>query len=64
MREKYSVLMNQTSKARIFEVITRPRQNVKLADRETLLSSVSEVELFKDFIDSYHRTLSGEEELE
>lgn len=60
MREKYSVLMNQTSKARIFEVITRPRQNVKLADRETLLSSVSEVELFKDFMDSYHRTLSGE----
>ena len=53
MRAKYSDLMLQTHKAHQFEVITRPRQNSALADRETLLSVVSEVDLFKDFLDSY-----------
>lgn len=59
IREKYSQLMDQTAQARLFEVITRPRQNVRLADRQTLLSTVSEVELFKDFMDSYRNTLTG-----
>lgn len=53
MREKYSDLMAQTTKAKTFEVITRPRQSGALADRETLLSVVSEVDLFKEFLDSY-----------
>ncbi|PCI56065.1 MAG: hypothetical protein COB36_04535 [Alphaproteobacteria bacterium] len=53
MRAKYSDLMLQTHKARQFEVITRPRHSSALADRETLLSVVSEVDLFKDFLDSY-----------
>ena len=53
MREKYSDLMAQTTKAKVFEVITRPRQSGALADRETLLSVVSEVDLFKEFLDSY-----------
>jgi predicted negative regulator of RcsB-dependent stress response len=52
-REKYSVLMSQTNKTRLFDVVTRPRQNAGLADRETLLNSVSEVDLFKNFLDSY-----------
>ena len=53
MRTKYNDLMLQTSKARQFEVITRPRGTTALADRETLLSIVSEVDLFKDFLESY-----------
>lgn len=53
MREKYTDSMAQTDKARIFEVITRPRQNAALADRETLMGIVSEVDLFKDFLESY-----------
>jgi len=52
MREKYSDSMAQTKRARIFEVITRPRQNAALADRETLLGIVSEVDLFSDFLES------------
>ncbi|MEZ5815124.1 MAG: tetratricopeptide repeat protein [Alphaproteobacteria bacterium] len=56
MREKYTDLMTQTEKAKTFEVITRPRQSGALADRETLLSVVSEVDLFKDFLDSYKTT--------
>ena len=53
MREKYTDLMTQTSKSKVFEVITRPRQSGALADRETLLSVVSEVDLFKEFLDAY-----------
>ena len=53
MREKYSDAMSQTDKARIFEVITRPRQSAALADRETLMGIVSEVDLFSDFLESY-----------
>jgi len=53
MREKYTDSMAQTEKARIFEVITRPRQNAALADRETMLGIVSEVDLFSDFLESY-----------
>lgn len=58
MREKYSDAMAQTDKARIFEVITRPRQNAALADRDTLMGIVSEVDLFSDFLESY-RTVSS-----
>ncbi len=53
MREKYNKLMGQSQKANQFEVITRPRRNSGLADRETLLSSVAEVDLFGDFLESY-----------
>lgn len=58
MREKYSDLMLQTHKANQFEVITRPRNNTTLADRDTMMSIVSEVELFKDFLDSYRASSS------
>lgn len=53
MRTKYTDLMNQTPKGKIFEVITRTRQSAALSDRETLLSVVSEVDLFSDFLNSY-----------
>lgn len=53
MREKYSDAMAQTDKARVFEVITRPRQSAALADRDTLMGIVSEVDLFSDFLKSY-----------
>lgn len=53
MREKYADAMLQTEKSRMFEVVTRPRQNAALADRDTLLSIVSEVDMFKGFLDSY-----------
>ena len=53
MREKYSDSMAQTDKARVFEVITRARQSGALADRETLMGVVSEVDLFKQFLDNY-----------
>ena len=53
IREKYSDVMAQTDKARLFEVVTRPRQSAALADRQTLASIVSEVDLFGAFLESY-----------
>ncbi|MCK6418468.1 MAG: hypothetical protein L6Q57_05965 [Alphaproteobacteria bacterium] len=53
MRERYSDAMAQTDKSRVFDVITRPRQSATLADRERMLSIVSEVDLFSDFLDNY-----------
>lgn len=56
LREKFAEAMSQTNKARLFEVVTRPRKNAGLPDRETLLSTVSEVDLFADFLNSYRET--------
>ena len=53
IREKYADLMAATSKGKVFEVITRPRQSAALSDRETMLGIVSEVSLFNDFLESY-----------
>ncbi len=53
LREQFLDVMAQTDKAKIFEVVTRPRQSAALADRNTLMSVVSEVDLFKEFLDSY-----------
>ena len=53
VRERYSALMNVTPKGRVFDVVTRPRQSSALANRETLLGIVNEVEMFSGFLDSY-----------
>lgn len=53
MRTKYGTLMQQTTKANQFELITRAQKSGILADRETLMSAVSEVDMFKDFLESY-----------
>lgn len=53
VRERYGDLMKQSTKSKDFEVVTRPRQNVALADRQTLEGMVKEVDLFKDFLGSY-----------
>ncbi|MCB1531620.1 MAG: tetratricopeptide repeat protein [Alphaproteobacteria bacterium] len=56
MREKYSDLMAQTDKAKVFEVITRARQSAALADRQTLMNVAAETDLFADFLNSYKAT--------
>jgi hypothetical protein len=62
VRAQYSDAMAQTDKAKIFEVVTRPRQSSALADRQTLMGIVSEVDLFKDFLNSYRgEPAAGEE---
>lgn len=51
LRERYADAMMQTDLAKKFEVVTRPRQNTLLADRETINAIVAEIDLFKDFLD-------------
>jgi hypothetical protein len=56
VRKRYGESMKQTSRARLFDVITRPRKNSLLSDRETLTALVDEVDIFKDFLESYRKS--------
>jgi len=59
LRERYSDSMSQTSRAREFEVITRPRQNILLADRDTIKGIIGETDMFRDFLQSLKEDLTG-----
>jgi tetratricopeptide (TPR) repeat protein len=59
IREAYSGPMEKTERARAFEVITRPRQSTELADRQTLLSIASEVDLFSSILNEYKQQQSA-----
>ena len=54
LRSRFGDKMKRTTRARLFEVISRSRQNTIIADQETLRSIVSEVDMFKDFLDEYN----------
>jgi len=53
MRQRYMEQMDRTPRGKLFEVITRPRQSAVLQDRDTLQSLVTEVDIFRDFLESY-----------
>tara|TARA_R110000764_G_scaffold45730_24_gene102799 strand:- start:7653 stop:9800 length:2148 start_codon:yes stop_codon:yes gene_type:complete len=53
VRAAYGAEMKKTAKGDLFEVVTRPRQNAILADRDTIQQIVSEVDIFGDFLDVY-----------
>lgn len=53
LRERYSDLMKLTPKAKEFEVVTRPRQNVLLADRTTIENIIGETDIFGNFLQSF-----------
>lgn len=50
LRQKYGDLIAKTDQARVFEMITRSWNSTPLGDRQTLLSMVKEVDLFRDFL--------------
>jgi len=52
-RRRYEDAMKKTARARLFDVVTRPRKTTIMADRETIESIVQEVDMFKDFLESY-----------
>lgn len=54
VRERYSDAMSATSKAKKFDVVTRPRQSSLLADKETINSIIDETNIFKDFLTSFN----------
>ena len=53
LRERYGDLMAQSDKARLFDLVTRPRQLGLLANKDSVTSLISEVDLFGDFLESY-----------
>ncbi|MCB9996495.1 MAG: hypothetical protein H6869_08685 [Rhodospirillales bacterium] len=53
MRRKYEDAMKKTARARLFDVVTRPRKTSILADRETIEGIVQEVDMFEEFLKSY-----------
>ena len=55
MRQRYSDMMKKTDRARLFDVVTRPRKTSLLADRDTVQGLVNEVDLFKDFLEGYRK---------
>lgn len=62
MRERYTKQMAAANKdkARQFELITRKARSAALNNREALLSAVSEVDLFQEFLESYRNLHEGE----
>lgn len=56
MRTRYGDLMAQSDKAKIFDLITRPRQLGMVGDDSSITSLISEVDLFGDFLESYKKT--------
>lgn len=56
MRKRYGEAMKKTPRARLFDIITRQRKTAIMADRQTIESIVSEVDMFKDFLESYKAT--------
>ncbi len=52
----YGDAMAKTSKASQFDVVTRQRQNAILASRDTIASMVNEVDIFKDFLETYKKS--------
>jgi predicted negative regulator of RcsB-dependent stress response len=55
LRNRFLVEMNKTSNARLFDVVTRPRQTSIIAGEDTLETLVEEVSIFSDFMESYKK---------
>jgi predicted negative regulator of RcsB-dependent stress response len=53
LRDRYRDLMTQGSKAKIFDLVTRPRQLGLLQSKDSVSSLISEVDLFGDFLENY-----------
>ena len=53
MRQTYEDLMKKTARARLFDIVTRPRKTSILADRETIEAIVQEVDMFEEFLETY-----------
>lgn len=52
----YTDIMRRSTLFRAFQLVTRAPREPKLADRQTLMKMVSEVDLFKDVLESYRKS--------
>jgi tetratricopeptide (TPR) repeat protein len=53
MRTKFGAAMEKTARSKMFDVVTRQRTGNLSSDRESIAALVSEVDMFKEFLDSY-----------
>lgn len=53
MRTKYGTAMEKTARSKMFDVVTRQRTGNLSSDRESIAALVAEVDMFKEFLDSY-----------
>ncbi len=56
LRDRYNVQMKETSKGQMFEIVTRPRRPDLIGSREAIESMMSEIDLFKGFLDGFAKT--------
>ncbi len=56
LRERHNRQMVETPKGKMFEVVTRPRRPDMVGSREAIESMMSEIDLFKGFLDSYAKS--------
>ncbi len=59
LKEKYQAAMAKTRLAATFDVVTRNGGDSALGDREQMLKNAGEVDMFKDFLESYKAGLGG-----
>lgn len=55
LRDRYNAQMAQTPKAELFDVVTLPRRFGLIRSRDTIAESINNVDLFKDFLESYRK---------
>ena len=55
LRERYADLMMQTEKAKLFDLVTRPRKIGMLGNDTSISSLISEVDLFGEFLETYRK---------
>ena len=53
MRQKFGASMAKTSRANLFEVVTRPHSLNVMSEQQTLQGIVGEVDMFQDFLKDY-----------
>ncbi|MEM8833254.1 MAG: hypothetical protein AAGB32_01820 [Pseudomonadota bacterium] len=53
LRNRFETAMQQSDRARIFELVTRPRSLGLLENRNSVASLISEVDLFGEFLENY-----------
>ena len=55
LRERYNAQMKDTAKGQMFEIVTRPRRPDMIGSRQAIDSMISEIDLFKGFLDGYSK---------
>jgi predicted negative regulator of RcsB-dependent stress response len=53
LRERHNTQMKGTTKGQMFEVVTRARRPDMIGSREAITSMISEIDLFKGFLEGY-----------